>query len=157
MNIQDISDFIDLVKNPTKYEAVLQNLKEEQGRLNASIETIGKASELDKLRKAVEKQRDALESTYLDKLNKLDEAHASRMTILEGQLTTVAKQQADAKDALNSANEQLKVNAEITKSLSNRESDLRKKEDTIATLQSDLSVRVSEYDEKLAKLRSVMN
>ena len=57
MNIQDISDFIDLVKNPAKYERVLQNIKDEQERLNAVIATVGKASELDKLRKEVEKER----------------------------------------------------------------------------------------------------
>jgi len=30
MNIQDIADFIDLVKNPAKYEKILKNLQDEQ-------------------------------------------------------------------------------------------------------------------------------
>lgn len=156
MNIQDISDFIDLVKNPDKYEKVLQNLKEEQGRLNASIETIGKASELDKLRKAVEKQRDALESIYTEKLNKADAEHAAKLATLEGQLATVAKQQTAARDALNSANEQAKINDEATKALAKRERELRKSEEIVTNLKSDLAIRVSEYDEKLEKLRAVM-
>lgn len=29
MNIQDIADFLDLVKNPAKYERVLSNIKAE--------------------------------------------------------------------------------------------------------------------------------
>ena len=65
MNIQDIADFLDLVKNPVKYEERLQALKDEQGRLNAVIETVGKASELDKLRKEVEKEREQLQADFL--------------------------------------------------------------------------------------------
>ena len=43
MNIQDIVDFIDLVKNPEKYERILQNLVDERARLDAAIATVGKA------------------------------------------------------------------------------------------------------------------
>ena len=56
MNIQDIVDFIDLVKNPEKYERILKNLVDERARLDAAIATVGKASELDKLRKRTRKR-----------------------------------------------------------------------------------------------------
>ena len=64
MNLQHIADFIDLVKNPVEFEKKLKILKDEQDRLNTAIETIGKATELDSLRKAVERQKVKLEQEY---------------------------------------------------------------------------------------------
>ena len=57
MNIQSISEFLDIVKNPDKYAKFLEEIKAEQDRLNAVIETVGKASELDQLRKQLDKER----------------------------------------------------------------------------------------------------
>ena len=74
MNFESISTFLDLVQNPAKYQAALQALKDEQERLNAVIETVGKASELDSLRKKLDKDRTKFEKTQADRL----EALASR-------------------------------------------------------------------------------
>ena len=50
MNIQDIADFIDLIKNPDKYDKLLKDLVDEQERLKAVIETVGKVEEIESIK-----------------------------------------------------------------------------------------------------------
>ena len=156
MNIQDISDFIDLVKNPAKYERVLQNIKDEQERLNAVIATVGKASELDKLRKEVEKERAELQADF-DKLSKERDAY------IEREVELLSKKKRDLDEALQNAAKALQDAAEKTaaakalaSSFDGREKQLRQAEESIQVRQKQLDAQISEYSEKIAKLRSVM-
>ena len=50
MNIQDIADFIDLVKNPDKYDKLLKDLVDEQERLTAVIKTVGDVAEIESIK-----------------------------------------------------------------------------------------------------------
>lgn len=49
MNFQDISEFLDLIKNPAKYEKYLTELKDAKDQLQAAAELVGKANEIEKL------------------------------------------------------------------------------------------------------------
>jgi len=156
MNIQDIADFIDLVKNPAKYEKILKNLQEEQARLNAAVETVGKASELDSLRKDVEKQREKLESVYTEKLNKLDAEYKSKMDVVEKLQSKIEADIVVSNKALQDANQQTIASEALAKSCVSREKELSKQEKLVESLKAELGASVTEYNEKLAKLRSVM-
>ena len=103
MNLQDIANFIDLVNNPAKYNQVLQNLQDEQGRLNAAIETVGKASELDKLRKQVEKERADLEATLQKKIKEAEVRLNSKLQIAAEAQKSADELQATAKALLTEA------------------------------------------------------
>ena len=50
MNIQDVADFISLVKDPSKFERHLKQLVDEQDRLKAVIETVGKVEEIESIK-----------------------------------------------------------------------------------------------------------
>ena len=50
MNIQDIADFIDLIKNPDKYDKLLKDLVDEQERLTAVIKTVGDVTEIESIK-----------------------------------------------------------------------------------------------------------
>lgn len=156
MNIQDISDFLDLVKNPDKYAAALQTLKEEQERLNEVIATVGKASELDKLRKAVDKQKQSLETDFQSRVVTFEQQCVITQKSLEKQKQEVAEQ----KDAAIKAEQEavaIKTRAEaLANSFAGREKVLRKAEEDIAQRAKEVSAMQVEYNEKLAKLRSVM-
>ena len=156
MNIQDIADFIDLVKNPEKYEKILKNLQDEQARLNAAVETVGKASELDSLRKDVEKQREKLEAVYTTKLNKLDSDYKAKLEAVEKLQSEVEAKSAEANAALQEANAQTIAATELTQSCVLREKALSKQEKLVEDMKAELGASVTEYNEKLAKLRSVM-
>jgi len=156
MNIQDVADFLDLVKNPTKYEKVLQNLKEEQGRLTAVIETVGKVSEINTLLKQAQDKEIKLEADYVNKRNAV-EKQAEEDAIVLGQLK--AKTKAELEQAEKSAEElatQTKEAGRVRADLTKREKALVTKEAILAATQESLDVMVKEYEEKLAKLRSVM-
>lgn len=156
MNIQDISDFLDLVKNPDKYATALQTLKEEQERLNEVIATVGKASELDKLRKAVDKQKQSLEADFQNRVVTFEQQCVVTQKSLEKQKQDVAEQ----KDAAIKAEQEaiaIKTRAEaLASSFAGREKILRKTEEDLAQRAKEVSAMQVEYNEKLAKLRSVM-
>jgi hypothetical protein len=42
MNFQDLTEFMDLVKNPTKYDKYLNELKDARDQLTAAAELVGK-------------------------------------------------------------------------------------------------------------------
>jgi len=156
MNIQDVADFLDLVKNPTKYEKVLQNLKEEQARLTAVIETVGKVSEINTLLKQAQDKEAKLEADYVNKRNAV-EKQAEEDTVVIGQLKAKAKVEVEqssklAEDLADQAKEMSKLRSELSK----REKALVTKEAILAATQESLDVMVKEYEEKLAKLRAVM-
>jgi chromosome segregation ATPase len=156
MNIQDIADFIDLVKNPAKYERVLKNIQEEQARLNAVVETVGKAAELDTLRKEVEVKSQKLDEDAQKKFDALDKKVTSKLKSLEAS-------QAKAEEELKKANTlQLEATAakvaadELLASFSSRDKALRKAEEEIAARLADISAKEQELSDRLTKLRSVM-
>jgi len=155
MNIQDIADFIELVKNPAKYERVLQNIKDEQGRLNAAIETVGKASDLDKLRKDVEVRIETITSDYAKKTDELEKAYAKKekrienlRVDLEGKIT-IAQAQTNAADVRHRAAE------DLANSFAGRDKKLKEQEKFVADLQVEVQKQAAEYNEKLEKLRSI--
>lgn len=156
MNLQDIAEFIDLVNNPAKYERVLKNIQEEQARLTAVIETVGKASELDKLRKQVEKER---EDNGKELQRKVQEAEARleqqfKIAAETQRVADTTKEQADK--ALVAAQLQEEAAQKLAKSFEGRDKELRNKEDLVKQMQLKYENLVNEYNEKLAKLRSVM-
>lgn len=156
MNIQDIADFIDLVKNPAKYERVLKNIQDEQNRLLEVIATVGKASELDKLRKEVIAQKEQNEKELQTKV-------AEATARLEVQFQVAAETQKVA-DELKDQSEKAIANAQIKideakklgESFEGRDKALRKQEEELTRRQAKLDSQIAEYNEKLAKLRSVM-
>lgn len=156
MNIQDIADFIDLVKNPSKYEKVLQNLKDEQGRLNAVIETVGKVSEIDKIKKALEIQVATLDAEYKTKMEALEATYVAKIKKVE---TLQVKLEADVKKVNAAATEaeakELAATA-LAASFAGRDKKLLAAEKEVAALRLELSTSLAEYNEKIAKLKSVM-
>lgn len=157
MNIQDITDFIDLVKNPAKYEKVLQNIKDEQGRLNAVIETVGKASELDKLRKDVETKAASLELDYTKKTEDLEKAYARKTKKVDTLIVDLETKIQDTQRELEVAYNKQKAADELSNSFAGRDKKLKEQETLVATLREQLKGSVSEYNEKIEKLRSVMS
>ena len=156
MNIQDIADFIDLVKNPAKYEKVLQNLKDEQARLNAVIATVGKVSEIEKIRKELDTKeanqdseykakKEALEATYVSKINKVEK--------LQVKLEADVKKVVDMETAAASKEQAAK---DLAASFNGREKAISAKEKELQERQTYLDSLVTEYVEKVEKLRAVM-
>ena len=148
--------FLELVADPAKYRTYLEKLEAEQKRLNDVVETVGKASELDALRKDVEKQRDKLESVYTNKLDKLDAEYKAKLAAVEKLQAKVEADAIAANKTLQEANQQAVAAEAQAKTFADRERQLRKQEALVESMKAELGASVTEYNEKLAKLRSVM-
>ena len=155
MNIQDIADFIELVKNPAKYERVLQNIKDEQGRLNAAIETVGKASDLDKLRKDVEVRIETITSDYAKKTDELEKAYAKKEKRIENLRVDLESKITIAQTQTNAADVRQKAAEDLANSFAGRDKKLKEQEKFVADLQVEVQKQAAEYNEKLEKLRSI--
>jgi chromosome segregation ATPase len=156
MNLQDIANFIDLVNNPDKYAQVLKNLQDEQGRLNAAIETVGKASELDKLRKQVEKEREENKTTLENKVKDAEMRLDMKFKVAADAQKTADASQEVANKVLQEAQEKEKQAKELAASFEGRDKKLRQQEDLVAKQRDELAALVAEYNAKVDKLRSVM-
>mgnify|MGYP003592631091 FL=1 len=157
MNLQHIADFIDLVKNPVEFEKKLKILKDEQDRLNTAIETIGKATELDSLRKAVERQKVKLEQEYQMKNKEVEDN-------LKLALNNIEKANLDVKEEWKKVNEKVRISEQkleqatrLQETFQGRDKELRKLEAEAAKKQSMLDTQIAEYAIKIEKLRSVMS
>ena len=157
MNIQDIADFLDLVKNPAKYERVLSNIKAEQDRLNTVIETVGKASELDKLRTEVETKADTLNNDYAKKVEDLEKSYVRKTKKAESLAIELEQKLAQAAKEIEVAINKQCAAEDLANSFTGRDKKLKEQEELVANLREELKASVSEYNEKLSKLRSVMS
>lgn len=156
MNIQDISDFLDLVKNPDKYAKVLKDLKDEQDRLNAVIATVGKASELESLRKQVEKKAAKLDSDFEKKEATLQTSISGKLAILSEKEQKLNDAIAEQKQMTASAASRIASAEDIANEYKRREKAIRQQEDFLTEENARVSDMAKEYEDKLAKLRSVM-
>jgi len=148
--------FLDLIADPAKYRVYLERLEAEQKRLNDVVETVGKATELDALRKDVEKQRAKLESEFAKKQVAWETEYATKLAAVEQLKTKVEFDLNSANKALQEATQQSVITAEKESAFVQRERTLRKQEALVESLKAELGASVTEYNEKLAKLRSVM-
>ena len=155
MNIQDIADFLDLVKNPAKYERVLSNIKAEQDRLNAVIETVGKASELDKLRKEVELKSNTLTIEYNKKIEDLEKSYVRKTKKAESLASDLEQKLAQAAKELEVAVNKQRAAEDLANSFAGRDKKLKEQEAQVVVLREQLQASVTEYNEKIEKIRSI--
>ncbi len=156
MNLQHVADFLDLVKDPQKYEQVLKRLQDEQARLNAAIETVGKASELDKLRKEVEVRSETLQKEFEATIISAEKRLKAQFEVAAETQAIADKTKDEAEKALANAQLKLEEAKALGESFDGRDKALRKQEEELVRRQAKLDSQIAEYNDRLNKLRSVM-
>ena len=156
MNLQHVADFIALVKDPAEFEKKLKMLQEEQDRLNMAIETIGKASKLDALRKTVEKRQVELEQEFEYKNKLIEDQLKMQLDNIEKANAILKEERQKVQEQLHLAEQKLEEAKKIQESFQGREKELRKLEEEAVRKQAKLDSQVTEYTIKLDKLKSVM-
>jgi len=155
MNIQDVAEFLDFVKNPDKYTALLKSLVDEQERLNAVAETVVKVSAFDKEKKKFESEKNKIEKQLqasLEELEKTKQEDAAKVASLL-QVNQTIKEENEV------LNKQLKDKlAELDMKeveYNKRISELSRKEINLeAAIQSTEDTR-AQLEDKLAAIRSL--
>lgn len=156
MNLQNVADFLDLVQNPAKYAEVLKRLQEEQARLNAAIETVGKASELDKLRKSVEKKAADDEEVFKTKVADAEQRLKIQFEVAASAQASADKTKEEAQVLLANAQRTSDEALALKQSFEGRDKAITAMETLVKQRQAKAEALISEYNEKVAKLRSVM-
>lgn len=156
MNFQDISDFISLVKDPALFEKKLGELKKEQEKLNAVIETVGKASELDKLKTDFEK----LKVKVIKDLAEKELAFKETVSTTEKALQIRQEKLAEAEALAGRATAQADLREQEAIALKNqylsREKQIRLQEEATAAESARVAAMAKDLESRLAKLRTVM-
>ena len=156
MNFQDISDFLDLVKNPAKADELLAGIKKQTEQLNASIETVGKASEIEKLRRQAEKALATAQTKADNILEEATAAAAKQKQAVDEQAESVRLKEEQLAAKTQEVNVKLETAKAVEADTAQREKSLRSREDQYQKDAVKLSELIKEYEEKVAKLRSVM-
>jgi murein DD-endopeptidase MepM/ murein hydrolase activator NlpD len=156
MNIQDVADFISLVKDPAKFESYLTQLVEEQNRLKAVIETIGQVEEIEAIKIAIKKQALIAEQQQADLLAKiqqdrLKEATAATIALAETKATQ-EKYRILLQELQQTQQETKDLNAQAKK----REKDLVSKQAELQEKLTNVEALKLELEDRLAKLKAVM-
>lgn len=156
MNFNDVAEFLELVKNPKRYEDYLAAMVAEQGRLNAAIETVGKASELDSMRKKLEKET-TKKLTELDaKQQEMDLVNSTAKQQVEQARAELQVERAKAQQMMAEATAKELAAKALADSFTGRDKKLKEEEKIISAMREELSASLIEYNEKIAKLKAVM-
>lgn len=157
MDYRAIADFIDLVKNPVKYEKALAALIERDEAIRNTVAGVGELNKVKQLREEaeglIEKAREQA-SKIVEDANKVADA---RKDLSSKALT-------EANEKLAKVREQEQRYKETALSVENTTNDLLRKEKELAKLERDLADRLSgvtkrefEVAEKQEKLRKALS
>ena len=156
MNIQDIADFIDLIKNPDKYDKLLKDLVDEQERLTAVIKTVGDVAEIESIKTQIkldEKQAILDREAILTKIEQDRVKENVATTVLQSDLqATRTKYQTLYQDL----QEKEAETKELNKLAKKREKDLVSKQAELQEKLTNVEALKLELEDRLAKLKAVM-
>ena len=156
MNIQDIADFIDLVKNPDKYDKLLKDLVDEQERLTAVIKTVGDVAEIESIKTQIkldEKQAILDREAILTKIEQDRVKENVATTVLQADLqATRTKYQTLYQDL----QEKEAKTKELNQLAKKREKDLVSKQAELQEKLTNVEALKLELEDRLAKLKAVM-
>ena len=156
MNIQDIADFIDLIKNPDKYDKLLKDLVDEQERLTAVIKTVGDVTEIESIKTQIkldEKQAILDREAILKKIEQDRVKENVATTVLQADLqATRTKYQTLYQDL----QEKEAETKELNKLAKKREKDLVSKQAELQEKLTNVEALKLELEDRLAKLKAVM-
>lgn len=156
MNFQAIEAFLDLVKDPKKYEKMLSDLKAQHDTVLAAIELTAPAKEIPDLHaKAVKAIDDA--NTEAERIIKTANAEAEGIVAQATDLMTKAK--VEHEQAVVTSAETAAVNKEAKKALAEAKEkarSLEQAEQAVKIQQEQLAASQREVSEKLTKLQEVL-
>ena len=156
MNIQDVAEFIDLVKNPDKYDKLLKDLVDEQERLTAVIKTVGDVAEIESIKTQIkldEKQAILDREAILKKIEQDRVKENVATTVLQADLqATRTKYQTLYQDLQEKEAETKELNQLAKK----REKDLVSKQAELQEKLTNVEALKLELEDRLAKLKAVM-
>lgn len=156
MNFQDISEFLDLIKNPAKYEKYLTELKDAKDQLQAAAELVGKANEIEKLQTKVTKLVEKAEAKAADIQAEAEAAAAKRQEAYDQLFAELAQKEAAFTKVKQETDSKFAQAQDLVKEYNEKSRQLRADQKAYDVAAADLAKKTEEVEDKLAKLRALM-
>lgn len=156
MNFQDISDFLDLVKNPAKADEVLSNILNHKAQLDASIATVGKAQDIERLQRKAVKLVENAEAKAAEIVEAAEANMSKQRSAIQAKIEELQVQEQKVNDFNQESHARMENAKAIEATFNQREKTLRMQEQQSAADSQRLATLMREYEEKSAKLRSAM-
>lgn len=156
MQFEEFLSVLDLLKNPTKYEAQIADLQERDKVIQESIKQLGVVGDIAKAKDAAAKLQEKAQAA-------VDKATKEAESIVAGARSAYDKRNEELKAKEVIADQAIANYNTIKNQQAARENELRQQEKAVAALQealakqqAELTVKQAEVDERLTKLRQVM-
>lgn len=156
MNFQDISEFLDLIKNPAKYEKYLTELKDAKDQLQAAAELVGKANEIEKLQTKATKLVEKAEAKAADIQAEAEAAAAKRQEAYDQLFAELAQKEAAFTKVKQDTDSKFAQAQDLVKEYNEKSRQLRADQKAYDVAAADLAKKTEEVEDKLAKLRALM-
>jgi F0F1-type ATP synthase membrane subunit b/b' len=157
MDFKTISDFLDLVRNPDKYEAAIKAIEEKEASLKATIADI---SSLNNIAQLEAKAREAIEMAKVEAAKLVEDAKSQAAVIMRN----ASRLHDDANTLMKQAQELEQRSKEAKAHYDLRVKELAAVEKANTKLSKELDAKSAEFAAKeieiadrLAKLRQVMS
>jgi len=157
MNFNDVSAFLDLVKDPAKYNKYIAEMKVEQDRLTYLIEQKTKLDSVDGFVQSAEKSMNIAKAKAEKIVADAEKEIEKRQAVYDKMMAEATKKQQAADTSLGLVNEKLASAQAALSEAKSREAGLAKAEAAITSRTESLNTLIAEYEEKVAKLRAVMS
>ena len=152
----EISQFLDLVANPGKYQQALAELDARQAAITAAVELTGKASEIEALREQAKADREAAAKTLADATEEAKTILVKARAAIDKHAKTVDDREARA-NKLDAEAKQAQAEVEAIKqqyALVAKEQDAKEKH--LVNWSARLADQQQEVNDRLEKLKAVM-
>lgn len=153
MNIKEFLDFVAFVKDVEKYEARVQTLKDENGRLETNIRLTSEVAEVSRNRELAAKLHEEAKKILEDAKIAAAETKARAKTVYEKRLEEVVARESGVRELQSEAAETLKKAKDLNEQLNTA---LQNQLAVLASKEASLDEAEKEVRERLAKLKSVM-
>lgn len=155
MNFTDIANFIDLVKNPDKYDAALKQLAEREKAVKEMISIAGKANEIPKLHELAELKLSKAEEEAKDVVAKAKAAAEKVLADARVVEQAAIDKKSAAETAFSQAASAKREADQISSDFYQKTIQLDKRIEAQLKKEVEFSKQQQELNDKLAKLRNI--
>ena len=154
--LDQLSEVLDLVRNADKYQAKVKELKDLDATIKASVENAADLSRAKELKATAERILDQAKQDAESFMKAKEVEVAKRQDILSAGFEDLRKQQSEANKMEYQAKQVIDAAQAKEQEVAKKEKELAAQRATLAAQAASLSAKEQELNERLSKLRSVM-
>ncbi len=156
MKFEEFLEVLDLLKDPSKYEAKVAELQAREVAIQESIKSLGIVGDIAKAKKKAEALVAEAEAKVIKAQDEAEVIVASAQSAFNTKLAALQAKEVVADQALANYNTIKEQTASREAALRVSEKEIEKARAQLTKDQQELATKQAEVDERLAKLRQVM-